>query len=74
MSGEDANRVEGSFPIVAKVSYDQRNRLKTFAAKSGMHMQTVIKKALNAYLAQHGEDPIFDENEGPQGAAAHRKK
>ena len=71
-NGED--RVEGRFPIAARVSFDQRNKLKAFAAKSGDQMQTVIKKALNAYLLSHDEEAIFDESEGPQGAAAHRSR
>ncbi|MBO6531297.1 MAG: hypothetical protein JJ970_14785 [Erythrobacter sp.] len=74
MANEIGGRVDGLFPITAKVSYDQRNQLKSFAAKSGLQTQTVIKKALNAYLVEHGEEPIFDESEGPQGAAAHRGK
>ena len=74
MAAHGEDRVEGRYPIAARVSFEQRSRLKAFAAKSGDQMQTVIKKALNAYLVEHGEKAIFDEIEGPQGAAAHRKR
>lgn len=74
MKSDAKNRVDGLYPITARVSYEQRNQLKAFAARTGDQMQTVIKKALNTYLVKNGENPIFDETEGPQGAAAHRKK
>lgn len=74
MESDAREGIDGKYPIVAKVTFAERSRFKAFAAKSGDQMQTVIKKALNAYLVDCGEEPIFDEREGPQGAAAHRKK
>ena len=74
MADDAEDRVEGRYPIAAKVTFAERSRFKAFAARSGDQMQTVIKKALNAYLVEHGEAAIFDESEGPQGAAAHRRK